>query len=248
MKNHYVWLAWASAFLLPWVVLFLFFPKHRAVMWRTSLITSVFGLTEPLFVPEYWNPPSLFHLAQTTGFDIESLIFCFAIGGVGAVLYNALAGQTVVLLDEKERVHSHHRWHRLAVIAPVVLFVPLYLMPWNPIYAGIIAMAAGAVAAIACRPDLTLKTLLGAGLFLGYYAVFMLGLRWSVPGYIERVWNLPSLTGVMVAGIPLEELLFGIAFGMYWSNVYEHLAWSRSIRQLLGSDYDRANRFHAVSP
>jgi len=48
--------------------------------WR-SWLTALFGLTEPRFVPEYWNPPSLFDLAQCTGFDIESLIFCFGIGG-----------------------------------------------------------------------------------------------------------------------------------------------------------------------
>jgi len=39
-----------------------------------------FGLTEPMFVPEYWSPPSLFELAQRTGFDIEGIIFSFAIG------------------------------------------------------------------------------------------------------------------------------------------------------------------------
>jgi hypothetical protein len=34
----------------------------------------------PWPIPEYWNPPSLFDLAQRTGFDIESLIFGFAFG------------------------------------------------------------------------------------------------------------------------------------------------------------------------
>lgn len=29
-------------------------------MSRASLTTSVLGLTEPIFVPGYWNPPSLF--------------------------------------------------------------------------------------------------------------------------------------------------------------------------------------------
>lgn len=58
-------------------------------MWTVSLATAPFGLTEPLFVPEYWNPPTLFDLAQRTGFDLESLIFCFGIGGVSSVLYSA---------------------------------------------------------------------------------------------------------------------------------------------------------------
>lgn len=50
-------------------------------MLRVSLLTAPFGLTEPLFVPEYWNPPSLFVLEQRTGFDLEIFIFCFGIGG-----------------------------------------------------------------------------------------------------------------------------------------------------------------------
>ena len=57
----------------------------------------------------------------------------------------------------------------------------------------------------------------------------MLALVLSVPGYIELVWNLPALSGVLVYGIPLEELLFGAAFGLYWSGVYEHFTWSESV-------------------
>jgi lycopene cyclase-like protein len=89
-------------------------------------------------------------------------------------------------------------------------------------------MALGGAATAACRPDLKWKTLLGSILFTAYYAGFVGLLEWSAPGYIERVWNLATLSGVMVAGIPLEELLFGFAFGSYWSGVYEHLTWQGS--------------------
>jgi len=58
-----------------------------------QFVHDLFGLTEPIFVPRYWNPPSIFDLAQKTGFDVESLIFCFAIGGVGAALYDLLTGK-----------------------------------------------------------------------------------------------------------------------------------------------------------
>lgn len=97
--------------------------------------------------------------------------------------------------------------------------------PWNPIYPGIFAMVAGTAAAMLCRPDLIAKTLLGGVIFLIYYALFMLALLVFAPGYIAQVWNLPALSGVQVGGIPLEELLFGFAFGMYWTGVYEHLTW-----------------------
>lgn len=226
MRYHYVWFLWGSAFLLPWVALCVLNPGRRAVMWRTSFATALLGVTEPIFVPEYWNPPSLFDLAQRTRFDIESFIFCFAIGGIGAVLYNAVTGREVVPLGIAERNLSRHRFHPIAVAAPYVLFIPLYLLPWNPIYPSIVCLVVGAIAAVICRPDLKWKTFVGGFLFLGLYAALMLGLKWLAPGYIEQVWNLPALSGPIIYGVPLEELLFGFTFGLYWTGVYEHLTWN----------------------
>lgn len=232
MQMHYVWLIWSSAFLLPWALLYALKPNYRNVMLRASLLTAPFGLTEPLFVPEYWNPPSLFDLAQTTGFDVESLIFCFAIGGVGAVMYNALARQSLQPVPTAEQKSHRHRYHRQILLLPIAVFFALYFLPWNPIYPSMIAMIAGGAGTVWCRPDLKSKTLVGGALFLGYYALFMLGLRLSVPGYIEEVWNLGALSGLIVYGIPLEELVFGFSFGVYWTGVYEHLTWRHSAHVL----------------
>jgi len=229
MRSHYVWLVWSAAFLLPWAWIYLANRNHRKVILRTSLATSLFGLTEPLFVPEYWNPPSLFELAQRTGFDIESLIFSFAIGGIGCAAYDTLTKRDLVSVSPVERSGPRHRLHRWALLVPLALFVPLYLFPWNPIYPSLVALLIGAIGSVICRPDLLRKTLLGGLLFFGLYAIFMLGLIWSSPGYIERVWNLRDLSGVLIAGIPLEELLFGLLFGMYWTGVYEHFAWRVSV-------------------
>ncbi len=225
---HYVWLTWSSAFLLPWLLLYALFPNYRRIMLWSSALTAPFGLTQPLFVPEYWNPPSLFDLAQTTGFDIESLIFCFAIGGVGAVMYNALTRQNLQPVPAEERQSRQHRYHRQILFLPFAVFLALYFFPWNAIYPGIIALIAGGMGAVWCRPDLKVKTLVGGGLFLGFYLVFMLGLKWSAPGYIEQVWNLDTLSGIVIYGIPLEELLFGFSIGLYWTGAYEHLTWRQS--------------------
>lgn len=195
MKYQYVWLLWSSAFLVPWVLLYLGRPALRRQMLGVSAATSLLGLTEPLFVPEYWNPPSLFDLAQRTGFDIESLIFCFAIGGIGAALYNVLTRHSLAPMHPAERLSGRHRFHRLALAAPFVVFPLLYFLPWNPIYPGIVALAAGGAANALCRPDLARNTLIGGALFFALYAAFMFLLRVSVPGDIEQVWNLAALPG-----------------------------------------------------
>lgn len=228
LTDHYVWLTWASLFLVPWFGLFVAFPGYRPVMIRASALTMPLGLTEPLFVPRYWDPPSLFDLAQRTGFDIESLIFTFAIGGIGAVLYNVLTRRTLQPLGMRERHRHRHRYHGLALLTPFLAF-PIFSLPgWNPIYPAILAMALGAAATATCRPDLTWKTGVGGALFAALYAIFIALLEWSAPGYISRVWDLSALSGIMLTGIPLEEILFAFAFGAYWSGAYEHLTWHGS--------------------
>jgi Lycopene cyclase len=232
IQDHYVWFVWSGMFLIPWIILYLAFARYRKIMLWSSVLTAPFGLTEPLFVPKYWNPPSLFDLAQRTGFDIESLIFTFALGGVAAVLYNAITRRAFVAFGEHRETHRHHR---LAIVTPILVFPILVFLPWNPIYPGIAAMFLGAIAAVLCRPDLTAKTFFGGALFTVYYVIFLQGLELLSPGYIARFWNLPALSGVVVALMPLEELLFAFTLGMYWTNVYEHLTWTTAMRTTAGA-------------
>lgn len=132
-------------------------------------------------------------------------------------------------LDPTERRHWRHRWHLWALATPFALYLILYFLPWNVIYAAIAAMIAGAIAAVLCRPDLKANTLVGGVLFLALYTIFLQGLKWSAPGYIEQVWNLRELSGIAIYGLPLEELLFGFAFGLVWTGIYEHFTWRRSV-------------------
>lgn len=222
----YVWFAWSSAFLIPWGLLYWRFPRHRRTMVLASVLTLPFGLTEPLFIPQYWDPPSLFDLAQRTGFDIESVIFSFGIGGVGAVLMNVLTRRITAPIESADRAHSRHRLHRVALVSPFVMFLLLLPAGWNPIYPGIVAMLVGAALSVWCRPDLRWHYLLGGLVFAVYYALFFVGLAvMAPPGYIAAVWNLQDLSGIRLGFMPLEELLFAIAFGGYWAGAYEHVAW-----------------------
>lgn len=223
--DTYIWLIWASAFLAPWLGLFAAVPRLRRRMLWASVFTTPFGLTEPLFVPEYWAPPSLFDLALRTGFDIESLIFCFGIGGVGAALYDIATRARMSVISHGERRLRRHRYHHLALAAPFIGFPLLYPFAWNPIYPAIVAMAIGVASTVVCRPDLARRIWLGGVLFVGYYGVFLLGLEWTAPGYIARVWALDALSGIRLGPFPIEEFLFAAGFGGYWSAVYEHFTW-----------------------
>ena len=48
-----------------------------------------------------------------------------------------------------------------------------------------------------------------------YFLVFA-AFNLAFPGYVAAVWNLRTLSGVLLAGVPLEELMFAFTFGLYW--------------------------------
>lgn len=229
IPSRYVWLFWSIALLVVWSVIFLYLPRDRAKTLRAALLTMPFGLTEPLFVPAYWNPPSLFDLAQKTGFDIESLIFAFSIGGISAVAYDLVTRRRERRMSPSQRSLPRHRLHPLVLATPLIVFALLAWGPWNPIYPAIAALFAGAATAVLCRPDLKQRTWVGGVLFVLLYIFVLQGLRATSPGYIQHVWNLRSLSGTEIFGMPMEELLFACSFGCYWAAVYEHVTWRQSV-------------------
>lgn len=198
-------------------------------MLTVSFWTSLTGLMEPIFVPEYWNPPSLFNLAQTTGFDIESLLFSFGMGGLAVVLYERFFGTNhgIISSEERHRVHRH-RLHLWVILSFPLAFVLLFTFTnLNAIYSTIIALLVGGIFTLYCRPDLKNKMLVSGLIFLGFYFVYFLTLILLYPGYVEKVWNFEAISGILIVGVPLEELMFALAFGFFWSGVYEHFTWRK---------------------
>ena len=228
---QYVWFIWSLIILALWAIIYLLRKESRKEMLKMSLITMPFGLTEPLFVPEYWFPPSLFNLAIKTGFDIESLIFSFAIGGIGTVLYNLIFKRSLVKIPHSERGHQRHKLHIYILFVPALVFFILALFTsLNHIYCGIIALFIGGLATLYCRPDLNKKIWVGGILFSVLYFIYFGSILPFYPQYVELYWNLDNLTHILFLGVPIEELLFAFTFGMYWSGLYEHLYWRKLIK------------------
>ncbi len=229
---HYSWLLWSLLLVVIWIFFYVVLKtkEKRRQMLTVSLWTTLLGLTEPLFVPTYWTPSSLFDLAIRTGFDIESLIFSFAIGGIVIVLYNVIFRKTSIHMSTKAQHSNRHKYHIFALLsAPIVFVVLFFTSSLNPIYSVILALIIGGLSTLYCRPDLKKKMFISGLLFLGLYFFYFLTLITVYPGYVEAVWNLKNISGIIIFGIPVEELLFAFSFGFFWSSIYEHITW-RSLR------------------
>lgn len=227
MNYEYAYLLVSILLFAVWVGIYALKPRSRRKILLVSLLTAPLGLTEPLFVPSYWLPFTLFDLARRTRFDLESLLFSFAVGGIAAVLYESLVSRSRKSIMTHDVLDRRHRFHRLALLSPFVTFGFLYFFTsLNPIYSASLAMIIGTVAAGFCRPDLLKAMVTGSFLFFSlYFIVFLVGFVWLFPGYVEQVWNLPAISGVLILGIPIEELLWAASLGAMWSSVYEHFTW-----------------------
>lgn len=235
---HYAYFIWSLALLGIWGLVYgiLKDREGRREMLLVSLWSLPLGLFEWFFVPPYWSPPTLFDLAVRTGFDIETFVFAFAGGGIVAVLYEIVIPSRHVPVGAHERQHPRHRYHWLVLSFGPALFIALLLASdMNPIYALIMAPVVSGILTWYCRPDIKGKMLAGALLFLGMYFAYFWSLVLVFPDYVAQVWNLPAISGILVAGIPLEELMFASSVGFFWSSIYEHVKF----RRLVQVDHER---------
>lgn len=204
--------------------------NNRSEMIKVSLATSLLGLSEPIFVPEYWDPPTIFDLAQKTGFDIESLIFAFAVGGIVTSAYELINSKGHLRLSEHQMHDPRHKMHLYALIAAPISFTIFFVLTnLNSIYSTIISLLVGALATFYCRPDLGKKMAASGFIFLVLYFLFFLVFNLIFPGYTEKVWNLKDISGILILKVPIEELLFAFSLGLMWSSIYEHLTWKKLV-------------------
>jgi hypothetical protein len=220
MQNyHYSYLVGALIFDAAWLACYLLGKSYRAVIRWGTLISAPLALTNILFVPQYWTPPSLFDLDQKIRVGIEDFLWAAAVGGIASVVAEILL---------KERLSALRKGARKRQFAPfvvvVVVFIALEL--WHSdktIYNTIIAFAIGAIVIAVLRSDLIPTMLIGALSFTALYFVLFLIVLFLYPEFVQRYYSISHLLGKYVLGVPIEELLFAGTGGAIWSVAYEYV-------------------------
>jgi hypothetical protein len=221
---------------------------NRHEFWWGSIACSLLGFTEPLFVPEYWDPPSILAYHR---WDFESFLFCFAIGGISAVAPEWRRVRTFFQAIDRA-VWQAVRWiltpfRRLTgtdtpAVAEVILtreeirrenalLIAVFLGAFgftahaglNVIYDAALACVAMGVYISWRRPRLRWQVWSGALMFMAIYAVILLIVGRLYPRFYIDHWNLPALSGRWFLNAPLEEYMFAATLGAFWAPLYE--AW-----------------------
>lgn len=180
-----------------------------------GILTLPFGpISEILYLRDYWHPQ---YLVNIFGFGIEDLLFAFLIGGIGVVIYEDLF---IKRMRRGKREHSEFI-AILGLISLLIVVVLTFSLKINSIYATSIVMILMAIIIITKRHDL-LKNAFANGILVSL-VMFIFYFIWTriFPNIIQSWWDLNNISGIIFFGAPLEELLWGFAWGFLACPLYE---------------------------
>ncbi len=203
-------------FLSVWLLFFVFRKDLRREMLAMSFVGGFFAPLALVFLPDYWYPN---HIVGKYPLGIEDYLFAFAIAGIGSVAYEATFGKTHTLCECRKR--NPRDLIIISGVSIVVLLGLAFVFGLNSIYSNYLAFLIIFGFIVIFRRDLLWQSLM-SGLMVGIL-MFLFYLTWIAiyPGVIEHWWKLENISGILILGVPLEEIVWGFSWGIAGGSLYE---------------------------
>jgi Lycopene cyclase len=206
----------ALLFVPVWLALYWRYPAGRREMLVMSGIFVVIGVPMELLIysKDWWHPETI----SGTTVGIEDVIYSIGNGGYMAALFGAVfRGQPVP-------ARAAPGWlARLAPLAAISL-LPLALFYGLGVHS-FVGTTIGSLIALglilAKRRDLIHVGLVTAGIGTALAIPVYFIMEAVFPGWIAATWDLRRLSGILVAGIPLEDLVWYLYTSALWSTYYK---------------------------
>ncbi len=222
-EYRFVYLFLCIVAFLVWAIAFTLRKDLRKEMLIMSGIVGFFGITQFLYVGEYWTPTYVFPIFGGLIGVEDFLLASFFYGGVGSVLYLYLINRRFICTPHSRTLKSMAICG-ISLVAGILAYLVLtYGTSINIIYTTTIALLVPVVVLVIFHPSF-FRLAFTNGLLMGLLAVGILAATNALfPGYIESTWNLSVLSGLLWAGVPIEEFLFHFAAGGSFAVGYECL-------------------------
>lgn len=164
---------------------------------------------------DWWRPVRI----TNTAVGIEDFLIGFVSGGVIAVIYEELL--------KLKYARNHVRKHLPPASTILVLLALLtawlfWVLKVTSFIASSIAMTVTAGVLLYFRKDLFWKSILTGILTVIVSLIFYYPIIFLVPEWVDQTYNFQYLSGTLVGGIPVEELIFWFFAGLVWGPFYEY--------------------------
>jgi hypothetical protein len=227
---HYNFLTLTLLFAVPGILTGIARPDLRRTIASVIPCALPFACTEFLFYPSYWEPAFLFDLGRHIGFGIEDIMFVAGLAAFTSTAYAAVCNRTYAPRADAGHLPCVLRAAILFVLAGTLLLVTL-AVGIAAIYGTCLVMTAVAYAIIRQRPDLRAPALLGGGLSAAVYFLLCLAADALMPGLFKNIWHADKFLNIFIAGVPVEELLYGFSAGFAATPFYPFVFGRRFIRR-----------------
>lgn len=210
-------------FFVIWLALFLYRKKLRKEMVVMSLLVMPLGpLAEILHFGDYWNPGYIFTFM---GVGIEDVLYAFFIGGIAAVIYE----EFFITKFKRVKAESNSKMIALAIAGLVIFIVLNTIFKINSIHASSIGFLIIGAIMLFKRRDLIKHAFMSGVLVALVTFVFYLIYVAMFPGIIQEWWQLENLSGILILGMPIEELTWAFAWGFFIGPIYEFWQGRRGV-------------------
>jgi len=219
---YYNFLTLALLFILPGTAIWILRPDLRNIITTVSAFALPFACTEFLFYPTYWEPNFLFDLVKHIGFGIEDIIFVVGLAAFTTTAYAFAFNRRYKPTGQAGLLFCTLRALGLFVFSGL-FFLGLIISGVAVIYTACLVMIACACIILALRNDLTIPSLFGGSISCAIYFLLCLTAEKLLPGLFKNVWHIEEFSNMFIAGIPLEELLYGFSTGIVATAFYPYV-------------------------
>ena len=210
-------------FVVIWVVLFILLRRSRPAIFWTSFILAMAGpVGEYWLNPGYWHPIYLVNISyRGWHFGLEDFFVTFAIAGISAGIFESIALRKG--FTELPHITSKVplRMLGLCTLGFLIMVFLASGIDLSPIHALLLAVIIPSFIMLYRKWEtfaliIPIAVICGA-LFWLFYVFFFIPL---FPGVIQALWNLDATLGIMLAGVPLEEMLWAFTAALFAGPVY----------------------------
>ncbi len=195
-------------FLAIWLYFFWKWPNRRLPMIVLGLLDIPLGLFAEYFwwTVDWWHPQTI----TGTRIGIEDVLLSFTVPSIALLIYKFAFKKD---LDRKFVFNKSTFFDATRRLIPLVLFsfgataTLFYIFHIPSFTSTLIGMFLAGLYIISHRRDLASAALWSAVLMVAVSLPVYILWEISIPGILESFWNMPALTGLVVAGAPIEDIL-----------------------------------------
>lgn len=222
---QYTYLLADGTFMMLWLLLYAISPRTRREMVAMGIIIGLLstGTAYLWWTIDWWHPMTI----TGTRVGIEDFIMGFASGGIIAAIYEIVFKKRYYTGSKK----PHYLGSYTILIVLALITACVYGAGYTSFWAATTAMILTSALLYALRRDLFVNGLMSGVLMALASSVFYGSIILLSPGWIEATYD-SHLSGILLAGVPIEEFVFWFLAGLVFGPFYEYWRGERLRRVL----------------